>query len=94
MIRVVHPGSDPDPDFYPSRISGPAVKKAPDPQHYLQECLPLPDFSWDRRVRMTCAVDLLLQVWEEAREVGEHQGPLLRRHLVLLGLKGIESRDE
>ncbi len=43
---------------------------------------------------MTCAVYLLLEVWEEAWEVGEHQGTLLRRHLVLLGLKGIVSRDE
>jgi hypothetical protein len=30
MIRVVHPGSDPDPDFIP--IPDPEVKKAPDPK--------------------------------------------------------------
>jgi hypothetical protein len=34
MIRVVHPGSlisDPDADFFPSRIPDPGVKKAPNP---------------------------------------------------------------
>ncbi len=40
MIRVVHPESGPDPDFFPSRILDPGLRKAPDPdpQHFLKPC--------------------------------------------------------